>query len=80
MPCRCRATPRGAGISSTYENVRRVAGDHAVVEQHDVRFTRASDGLEVVSDVCVVILFDDARLIVRLDEYADPAPLQRLAE
>jgi ketosteroid isomerase-like protein len=69
-----------AGISSTYENVRRVVGADAVVEQHDVRLTRRSDGLELVSDVCVVIRFDDAGLITRIDEYADPAPLQALAE
>jgi hypothetical protein len=55
-------------------------GDDAVVEQHLVRLTRASDGLELVSDVCVVIRFDDAGLITRVDEYADPAPLQALAE
>jgi hypothetical protein len=69
-----------AGISYSYENVRRVLGDNAVVEQHNVRLTRASDGLELVSDVCVVIRFDDAGLITRVDEYADPAPLRALAE
>jgi hypothetical protein len=67
-----------AGISFSYENVRRVVGTDAVVEQHDVRLVRAADGLEVVSEVCVVMRFDDAGLIVRVDEYADPAPLQAL--
>jgi len=68
-----------AGIRSSYENVRRVVGADVVVEQHLVRLTRASDGLEVESDVCVVMRFDEAGLIVRIDEYADPTPLQVLA-
>ena len=60
-----------------YENVRRVIGERAVVEQHDVRMTRR-DGQDVVLDVCVVLRFDQAGQIVRLDEYLDSRGAQAL--
>lgn len=66
-----------AGITTGYENVRRVVGDSAVVEQHDVRLTRP-DGVEVVVDICVVAQFDEAGLIARIDEYFDSAAIAPL--
>ena len=60
-----------------YENVRRVIGERAVVEQHDVRMTRR-DGQDVVLDVCVVLRFNQAGQIVRLDEYLDSRGAQAL--
>ncbi len=66
-----------AGIRSSYENVRRVVGSDGVVEQHDVRLVRP-DGVEVVVDICVVARFDDAGLIIRMDEYFDSAAIAPL--
>jgi ketosteroid isomerase-like protein len=67
-----------AGITITYENVRRIVGVDAVVEQHDVRGTRLSDGAQVVTDVCVVVRFDADGLITQLDEYLDPRAFRSL--
>jgi ketosteroid isomerase-like protein len=61
-----------AGVTFGYERQRRIVGDRAVVEQHDVRMRREGHG-EVVLDVCVVLRFDDDGLITRLDEYFDSA-------
>lgn len=66
------ATMWGFGLTGTYSDIRRVLGDHAVAEQHLVTMARP-DGVSVDIDVCVVVLFDDAGLVTRLDEYADPA-------
>lgn len=57
-----------------YTQVRRFAGDHAVVEEHHVVATLA-DGRGVDLPACVVIRVDDAGLIERMDEYVDTAPL-----
>ena len=61
-----------AGVTTSYRDVRRVAGEHAVTEQHLVTLRR-SDGVEVASDVCVVVRFDDEGLATRIDEYVDSA-------
>lgn len=58
-----------------YENPRRVVGDDAVVEQHDVRLTR-EDGREVVLDVCIILRFDAEGRILRIDEYLDATPMK----
>ncbi|MDG2333813.1 MAG: nuclear transport factor 2 family protein [Myxococcota bacterium] len=63
--------------SLRYENVRRVVGNDAVVEQHDVCMTR-KDGLEVRLDVCIILGFDPAGIIIRIDEYLDSAAAARL--
>ena len=60
-----------------YENPRRVVGQDAVVEQHDVRMTRR-DGIEVVLDICIVLRFDTDGLITRIDEYLDSGALKPL--
>ena len=66
-----------AGIRTAYEKPRRVVSTDAVVEQHDVRLTRA-DGVEVVVDICVVMRFRPDGLIVRIDEYFDSAAIAPL--
>ena len=55
-----------------YENPRRILGEHAVVEQHDVRMTR-EDGREIVLDICILLHFDEDGKINRIDEYLDSA-------
>jgi ketosteroid isomerase-like protein len=67
-----RARLWDAGVTNVYSDVRRTVADRAVTEQHVVTLTRP-DGVEVSSDVCVVIRFDDDGLITRLDEYMDTA-------
>jgi ketosteroid isomerase-like protein len=62
----------GAGVTTSYSDIRRVVGEHAVAEQHRVTLAR-SDGVEVVSDVCVVVRFDEGGRITSLDEYLDGA-------
>ncbi|MEZ5339918.1 MAG: nuclear transport factor 2 family protein [Acidimicrobiales bacterium] len=66
-----------AGIRTAYESPRRVVSSDALVEQHDVRLTRA-DGVEVVVDICVVMRFQPDGLIVRVDEYFDSAAIAPL--
>ena len=61
----------------SYENIRSIACPHAVVEQHDVHMLKANGG-KIVLDVCIILRFDDAGLIVRIDEYFDSAPLSGL--
>jgi ketosteroid isomerase-like protein len=61
-----------AGIAVAYSDVRRLVTESAVTEQHTVTLTR-TDGVQVASDVCVVLRFDDRGLITRLDEYVDTA-------
>lgn len=55
-----------------YENPRRILGEQAVVEQHDVRMTR-EDGREIVLDICILLHFDGDGKITRIDEYLDSA-------
>ena len=62
------------GLTVSYSDIRRVIADRAVTEQHLVTITKA-DGTSVSSDVCVILHFDDAGLITRLDEYVDSAAL-----
>lgn len=57
-----------------YTDVRRVVGDHSVVEEHHVRST-TPDGRQVDLAACVVIRVDGDGLITELDEYVDTAPL-----
>lgn len=57
-----------------YEDVRRVVGAGAIVEEHRVRSTTPS-GHEVDLMACVVVRVDDEGRIVSLDEYVDTAPL-----
>lgn len=60
-----------------YEDVRRVVGDRAVVEEHRVVSTTPA-GHAVNLPACVVIRVNDDGLITSLDEYIDvsrfPAP------
>lgn len=67
------------GTALRYENVRRFVGRDAVTELHDAVFTKP-DGREVCIDICVVIQFDDAGLIVRSDEYLDSRAARALFE
>ncbi len=57
-----------------YENVRRVVGDRAVVEEHDIVSTLPS-GKHIRLPACVVIRVNERGLISSLDEYVDTAPL-----
>ena len=53
-----------------YTEVRRVIGDHAVVEEHHVvSTTPAGHALDLAA--CVVIRVDDDGLITEVDEYVD---------
>ena len=70
-----RARPMLEGITSVlgnhhYEDVRRVIGDHAVVEEHRVVSTTPT-GHAVNLAACVVVRVDEAGLITSLDEYLD---------
>ena len=69
------ARPMLEGITSVlgnhrYEDVRRVVGEHAVVEEHRVVSTTPS-GRAVDLAACVVVRVNDAGLITSLDEYID---------
>ena len=57
-----------------YEEVRRVVGENAIVEEHRVRST-TPDGHDVDLTACVVVRVDDDGKITSLNEYADTAPL-----
>ncbi len=57
-----------------YEDVRRVVGENAIVEEHRVRSTTPS-GLEVDLAACVILRLNDDGKIISLDEYVDTAPL-----
>ena len=53
-----------------YEDVRRVTGDHAVVEEHRaVSITPSGHAVNLAA--CVVVRVNDAGLITSLDEYVD---------
>ena len=65
--------------SFAYENPRRIIGENAVVEQHDVRMVRP-DGREIVVDVCIALRFDEDGRIRRIDEYLDSAAIQGLLD
>jgi len=67
-----------SGLTSAYENVRRVECADALIEQHDARVKRPSDGQEIVGDVCVILRFDEKGAITRLDEYVDSATFASL--
>lgn len=76
------ARPALAAISAAlgghrYTNVRRVVGERAVVEEHDVVATLPS-GDELRLYACVVVRVDDDGRITSLDEYVDPTPLSAL--
>lgn len=57
-----------------YTHVRRVTGDHAVVEEHRVIST-TPDGRDIDLAACVVLRVDGDGLITSLDEYVDPTSL-----
>ncbi len=57
-----------------YENVRRVVGDDAIVEEHDVVST-APDGRAIHLVACVVVRVDGDGRITSLDEYVDVSSL-----
>jgi ketosteroid isomerase-like protein len=57
-----------------YEDVRRVVGEKAIVEEHQVRSTTPG-GLDVDLTACVVVRVNDDGKITSLDEYVDTAPL-----
>lgn len=64
------AALRGVLGDHRYEDVRRVIGDGAVVEEHRVvSTTPAGDPVDLTA--CVVIRVDDAGLITEVDEYVD---------
>lgn len=60
-----------------YEDVRRVIGDDAVVEEHQVRSTTPG-GHEIDLAACVVVRVDGNGKITSLDEYVDTVPLGQL--
>ena len=60
-----------------YEEVRRVTGANAVVEEHLVRSTTPK-GVKVEIPACVVIRVDDQGRITSIDEYADVSSLAAL--
>jgi ketosteroid isomerase-like protein len=60
-----------------YEEVRRVIGADAVVEEHQVRSTTPG-GHEVDLAACVVVRVNGDGKITSLDEYVDTAPLSHL--
>lgn len=53
-----------------YEDVRRVVGDHAVVEEHTVVGVSPS-GRPLRLAACVVVRIDDAGRVTAIDEYVD---------
>ena len=53
-----------------YEDVRRVIGDKAIVEEHRVVSTTPT-GKPVDLAACVVVRVDDDGLITEMDEYVD---------
>jgi ketosteroid isomerase-like protein len=57
-----------------YEDVRRVVGDRAVVEEHAV-VAELPDGRPVRLHACVVVRVDNQGRITSLDEYADVSAL-----
>lgn len=57
-----------------YEDVRRVVGEQAIVEEHRVRST-APGGHDVDLTACVVVRVNDDGKITSMDEYVDTAPL-----
>ena len=61
-----------------YEEVRRVIGADAVVEEHQVRSTTPG-GHEIDLAACVVVRVNADGKITSLDEYVDTAPLSHLA-
>ena len=60
-----------------YEQVRRVIGADAVVEEHQVRSTTPG-GHEIDLAACVVVRVNGDGKITSLDEYVDPTPLSHL--
>ena len=69
------ARPMLEGITAVlgnhhYEDVRRVTGDHAVVEEHRaVSITPTGHAVNLAA--CVVVRVNDAGLITSIDEYVD---------
>lgn len=57
-----------------YDDVRRVIGDRAVVEEHSV-LAELPDGSPVHLHACVVVRVDREGRITSLDEYVDTASL-----
>ena len=57
-----------------YEEVRRVVGDNAIVEEHQVRSTTPA-GKRLDLAACVVVRVNDAGQIVSMDEYVDTSQL-----
>lgn len=57
-----------------YEDVRRVVGERAVVEEHAV-VAELPDGTPVRLHACVVVRVDHDGLITSMDEYVDPSAL-----
>lgn len=66
------------GTTLRYDNARRLVGESSVTEMHDAVFTKP-DGRVISLDICVVIQFDDAGLITRVDEYLDSRAAAALA-
>ena len=62
-----------------YEEVRRVTGGDAIVEEHQVRSTTPA-GQQLDLAACVVLRVDGDGKIVSLHEYVDTTPLAQLGE
>ena len=65
---------RGVLGDHHYTHIRRVTGDHTVVEEHHVIST-TPDGRDIDLAACVVLRVNADGLITRLDEYVDPTPI-----
>ncbi len=59
-----------------YEDVRRVTGDYAVIEEHRVVATTPA-GLSLNLAACVVVRVNDVGLISSIDEYVDLSTLKK---
>jgi len=66
-----------AGVKVSYSDIRRVVGERAVAEQHLLTLRRP-DGVEMSTDVCVVVRFGADGRVVMIDEYLDGSGLAQL--
>lgn len=60
-----------------YRDIRQTVGESSCCEQHTVVFDRPGKP-EVAIEVAVVMHYDEDGLLVRLDEYMNPADLDGL--
>jgi len=62
-----------------YLNVQRLYGADSVTEQHTTRFAE-KEATKVEAEACVLLRFNAAGLIVRLDEYLDPTAVLKAVQ